>query len=49
MSIALQFILPLVTAFALLGIFHLVAYLHIQLSEADQIEPEDDFGELSHF
>ena len=35
MSTFLQFAVPFVTALLVLGIFQLVAYLHIQLTEAD--------------
>lgn len=41
MNVVLQFLVPLVTALALLGLFHLVAYLHLQLSDADH-ETEDE-------
>lgn len=42
MTPLLQFAVPFVTALALLGIFHAVAYLHIQLSEADLAEPDEE-------
>ena len=35
MSPIFQFIVPLLTALLVLGVFHLVAYLHLQLAEAD--------------
>lgn len=38
----LQFALPFVVSLLVLGIFHLVAYLHIQLSEAETAEPDDE-------
>jgi hypothetical protein len=42
MSTLLQFAVPFATAFLVLGIFHAVAYLHIQLSEADFSELADE-------
>lgn len=35
MSAFLQFAVPFVTALLVLGIFHLVAYLHLQLTDSD--------------
>ncbi|MEX2043547.1 MAG: hypothetical protein WD926_01480 [Patescibacteria group bacterium] len=45
MSNTLQIVLPFVTALAVLGVFHTVAYLHLRLSEEDGTEDERD-GEL---
>lgn len=42
MSTFLQFAIPFATALLLLGLFNLLAYIHIQLSEVDQTEDEMD-------
>jgi hypothetical protein len=41
MSTFLQFAVPFATALLVLGIFHAVAYLHIQLSEADLADEDE--------
>lgn len=41
MSTLLQFVVPFVTALLVLGAFHGVAYLHLQLSEADLTDEEE--------
>ena len=46
MSNLLQFIVPFLTALLVLGIFHLVAYLHLQLSEGELVEADDDALQL---
>jgi hypothetical protein len=40
MSAFLQFAVPFITALLVLGIFHAVAYLHIQLKETDAEDEE---------
>ena len=42
MSDTLQIILPFVTALAVLGVFHTVAYLHLRLNEEDSTDDERD-------
>lgn len=41
MSTFLQFAIPFVTALLVLGIFHAVAYLHIQLTETDLADDDE--------
>lgn len=47
MSTFLQFAIPFVTALLVLGIFHAVAYLHIQLSEADLADEDEQSIQVS--
>jgi len=39
-SLAAQLIVPFIVALLLLGIFHLIAYLHLQLS--GQVDPANE-------
>jgi hypothetical protein len=43
MSTMLQYVVPLAICLALLGIFHVVAYLHLQLTEVE-VEEDDQFS-----
>ena len=48
MSTMLQFLVPLLTALLVLGVFHLVAYLHLQLAEAEvELDEPDSASELT--
>ena len=48
MNTLLQFLVPLLTALLVLGVFHFVAYLHLQLAEAEvDVDPDGDPTELS--
>lgn len=42
MSGTLQIVLPFVTALAVLGVFHAVAYLHMRLTDLDQVDEDRD-------